>query len=225
VAHDLMSPLATVALSLGTGVQRGVQTEAVAERANRALQRARSIVTGLLDFSRAGGVPSTAARAPVPQVVAGVVDEAQPLAAQKEIVLTRGELPACEVACAPGILSMILGNLVSNAIKYMADAEVRRVHVRVQRFATRVRFEVEDTGPGLPAGFEEVAFDPYRRARGDLPGLGLGLATVKRLVEAHQGRVGVQLRRPSGSRFWVELPRAADERAAVAPLPRPQPAG
>jgi signal transduction histidine kinase len=225
VAHDLMSPLATVALSLGVGARRSAQSEAMMERANRALQRARTMVDGLLDFSRAGGQPSPDARAPVPPVVAGVVDEAQPQAVQKEITLTHDVVPECSVACAPGILAVILGNLIDNALKHMDDGGERRVHVGVERHAGRVRFQVDDTGPGLPVGFEKIAFDPYRRARENLPGLGLGLATVKRLVEAHHGRVGVSTRHPSGSSFWVELPRAAELGAAGEPVLRPQPAG
>jgi signal transduction histidine kinase len=71
-----------------------------------------------------------------------------------------------------------------------------------------VRIEVEDTGPGLAPGFEERAFEPYVQAthRKKTSGIGLGLATVKRMTQAHAGRVGVVSRPGVGCTFWVELP-------------------
>ncbi len=118
-----------------------------------------------------------------------------------------GDTPV--VACSPGVLTSCIGNLVRNAIKYMGDAAVRRVVVRVRGAPDGVRVEVEDTGPGLPPGAETRVFDVFVRAdRSGQPGLGLGLATVKRLVEAYGGQVGV-MSTPHGSTFWFELPRAA----------------
>jgi signal transduction histidine kinase len=90
----------------------------------------------------------------------------------------------------------------------MGNSKVRRVIVAVELSDARsCRLSVRDTGPGLPPGMEGAVFDPYVRASNKIPGLGLGLATVKRLVDAHGGRVGVAPARPSGSLFWVELPR------------------
>jgi len=84
-----------------------------------------------------------------------------------------------------------------------------------------VRVEVEDTGPGLPPGIEHSIFEPYVRAPGvTQPGLGLGLATVKRFADSHGGAVGV-LRAEAGTVFWFELPRAPDlppdQNAAMSP--------
>jgi signal transduction histidine kinase len=81
----------------------------------------------------------------------------------------------------------------------------------VQAGRGRVYFEVQDTGPGIAAELSERIFQPYVRAGlPGQPGIGLGLATVKRLVEAHGGRVGVRSVVAGGSLFWFELPRAAD---------------
>jgi signal transduction histidine kinase len=76
-----------------------------------------------------------------------------------------------------------------------------------------VRVEFEDTGPGVPPGFEKTIFEPYRRAPGvTQPGLGLGLATVQRLILAHGGTIGVSKARGGGAIFWFELPRAVAAR-------------
>jgi signal transduction histidine kinase len=104
----------------------------------------------------------------------------------------------------------LIENLVRNAIKYTADSTVRRVTVRAQSKRASVRVEVVDTGPGLPAGAEALIFEPFARmlsAEGK-PGIGLGLATVKRLATAHDGLVGVESTPGQGCLFWFELPRA-----------------
>ena len=82
-------------------------------------------------------------------------------------------------------------------------------------------FEVEDTGPGLPPGAEAQVFAPFVRlpeAKGKA-GIGLGLATVKRLVEANGGEVGVASPPGDGARFWFTLPRPVVAALGAAPPP------
>ncbi len=93
--------------------------------------------------------------------------------------------------------------------------------MRVVERGPLVRFEIEDTGPGVPPALADRVFE--RHVRGERSsGLGLGLATVKRLVETHRGRLGVRSSPGRGSCFWVELPAAAassvaNEARAVSP--------
>ncbi len=100
-------------------------------------------------------------------------------------------------------------NLVRNAIRHMGEAPRRLVIVRVRSAGRFVRVEVQDTGPGIPELVRRNLFQPFVRGTGTVPGLGLGLATVKRLAEGYGGRVGFQASPGSGSTFWFELPRAA----------------
>jgi signal transduction histidine kinase len=108
------------------------------------------------------------------------------------------------------VLSSVVGNLLGNAIKYMpTEAKDRRVRVRAFEMGNRVRVEVSDTGKGLSKEAQDRIFQPYVRVDQSRPGLGLGLATVKRLIEAYAGRVGVQSSAGRGAIFWFELPRHA----------------
>jgi signal transduction histidine kinase len=210
VAHDLMSPMTAVSIVLGL-VKDQTGDAAVAHMVGRAvgsLRRVHLVVDGLLEFARSGGRPALDERAPVPKILADIVDELRPYADQSGVTLALDGAPSVEVVCAPGILCVLVTNLVNNAIKYMADSATRRVTVRAAKCKSGVCFEVEDTGPGLSPGFESLAFEPYMRGATDTVGLGLGLATVKRLVTAHGGRVGVRPREGSGAIFWFELPQA-----------------
>jgi signal transduction histidine kinase len=208
VAHDVMSPLTSVLLRLELAREQfdDAQLQRMTEQMLATLRRVRAIVDGLYDFARAGGKPVAGQRASVSKMVADVCEEKRAVAERERVELSCPPAPACEVACAPGVLAVLLGNLVDNAFKFMGESPVRRVTVETQVAPETVRFIVSDTGPGLPLGAEEVVFQPYVRARVHGPGLGLGLATVKRLVEAHGGRVGFE-RGGTGVRFWFELPR------------------
>jgi len=142
-------------------------------------------------------------------VVAGLLDELGPFAAQRHAALRFDDVPDVAVACSPGVLLSLLGNLLRNGLKYLGSAEVREVSLRVRERRGRVIFEVEDTGPGIPAELGTRIFEPYIRGPNTgAPGIGLGLATVKRLVESHGGSLGVRAGSRGGALFWFELDEA-----------------
>jgi signal transduction histidine kinase len=190
-------------------------------RALTSLKRLQATVSALLEFARAAGRPA-AARTPLASHAAALIAELRPLADEANIELGSGALPDVDVACAPGILSVLLSNLVRNAIKYMGVSPVRRVDLHGFAHRGRVRLEVHDTGPGVPPEMAQRIFEPFVRAEANgVAGIGLGLATVKRLAEAHGGRVGVHAAEQRGSVFWFDLPIARPQAPAPSPLRPP----
>lgn len=224
VAHDLLSPLSSLTFCLSAfkpASQGDPKLEGALARARQCVHRAQLLVDNLFDFARSGGAPSPDARAEVPEVVEQVVEEARALDPAERPEVDLGPVPDCAVRCTRGVLASILGNLVRNAVKFMRDSAVRRVAIRVAATPDAVRFEVEDTGPGVPPGLESAIFQPYVRGDGvTQPGLGLGLATVKRFCEAYGGEVGVRPGRDTGALFFFTLPRVAATVSAPAPLDR-----
>ncbi|HYY53711.1 MAG TPA: ATP-binding protein [Myxococcales bacterium] len=217
VAHDILSPLSAVSMAMGIVEKNPAQSAEALERAQASLFRVRRIVDGLLEFARAGARPEAAARADVRAVTAGLFDELSPFAAQREAALRFQDVPECAVACSPGVLLSVLGNLLRNGLKYLGNAEVREVALRVRQRRGRVLFEVEDTGPGIPPSLGMRIFEPYIRGpHTSAPGIGLGLATVKRLVESHGGSLGVRTGAHGGALFWFELDEAAPSEPAAA---------
>lgn len=211
VAHDVRSHLASIGLALELtkrNPELGLRKGAL-DRAIKTLQRVGQLVDGLLIFARAGASPPGGTRADVGEVVSAVVEELRPSAEESSVVLCLE--PPQEptfVACSPGVLISLVSNLVGNAIKYMGESPVRRVLVTTRDEGEMVRFDVRDTGPGVQPSLRAHIFDPYvRAAESTVPGIGLGLATVRRLVEAHGGSVGVGPNEESGSLFWFELPK------------------
>jgi signal transduction histidine kinase len=214
VAHDIRSPLSSVGLALEMALRRNelsAATHTSLARSTRTVRRLAQLVDGLLLFASAGARPRAEDSADLKTVLEGVAEQMLPAAMEKSIDL-RVELEVTgQVACTPGVLISLTSNLVANAIKHMGDERVRSVVMRACAGTARARIEVEDTGPGIAPDQHARIFDPYVRAvESAIPGLGLGLATVRRLAEAHGGTVGVESKKGTGSRFWFELPWCAD---------------
>jgi signal transduction histidine kinase len=212
VAHDVSSPLSTIGLSLPLLQRRlanDTQLQLLTTRAAASLERVYALVNGILDFARSGARHG-GGRADVSEVLAGVIADLDEQAQRARVTLVLDARGGERVACAPGILMSIASNLVRNAILYMGDSAVRSVTVRATARERMVAFEVEDSGPGVVPELHDYIFEPYARVgTSKEPGLGLGLATVKRFVVAHRGAIGVRSERGRGAVFWFELPRAA----------------
>jgi signal transduction histidine kinase len=220
MAHDVLSPLNSVSLALEflrRRVAGDTRIETTVARALASLQRVRLIVDGLLEFARAGARPEGRATADLGSVVDDVIEGAQPEAVEAGVHLVAEPFAACRLACSPGVLTSLCANLVQNAIRHMNGSGERMVIVRVKEIDGHRRVEIDDTGPGVPPELEETLFDPFVRARGHDPGVGLGLATVRRLAQGHGGQVGFRSKDEGGSIFWFDLAVATAEAADPRP--------
>lgn len=127
-------------------------------------------------------------------------------------------------------LNQILLNLCTNALKFTQEGYVL-IKVRVldqQLERCRLRFEVEDTGIGIPESAHPRIFMHFSQADSSITrrfgGTGLGLSICKRLVELQAGQIGFDSRAGQGSRFWTELEYTVTRSSAL-PLPSIEPAG
>ncbi len=121
-------------------------------------------------------------------------------------------------------LGRVLARLVSNAIKFTTAG---RVSLRVKVGTDRLRFEVEDTGCGIPAAWRARLFRPFVQVDDSLTrshgGTGMGLAVCRQLVGELRGEVGVTSTEGVGSCFWFEVPLVRSTAPAIPSLPAPAP--
>jgi signal transduction histidine kinase len=210
VAHDLRNALGPVAMApalLRASSDSPDRVLEVADRTERALGRARAVVDALLAFSRAAKGAEPGESADLPAVMRDVEEELAPIASWLDVSIEVGELPAVRLRCSPGLLHVVLANLCNNAVKYVQDREQRRVRISARPEGTSCRVEVADTGPGIPIDAREKIFEPFFRLEGTrAPGVGIGLTTVRRILDARGGRIQVESAPDEGARFVFWLP-------------------
>jgi signal transduction histidine kinase len=225
MAHDVRTPLSVVGLSLRMIDRHGGEDprfRRAVNRATAAFQQVQRMIEALFDFAHAGAHPDPAARASISgaadRVAVNVSTRAEEVGAKIVLDVRSRAL----VACSGGLIESAIGNLVNNALTYVEGRDKRVVTIATADQGPTVNVSVSDTGPGFPSGTDPGAiFEPHIRgknARGR--GLGLGLATVKKIVEAHGGRVGVSSS-PDGCLFWFSLPILRSDSPAQAQLQQP----
>jgi signal transduction histidine kinase len=109
------------------------------------------------------------------------------------------------------LLTHVIGNLMSNAIKYSPRGGT--VKFALRRARDEVELEVADEGIGISKADQEGLFETFHRGNnvGNVPGTGLGLAIVKRALEVQGGRIEVDSELGRGTRFVVSVPASADQ--------------
>lgn len=180
-----------------------------------------SLINDVLDLSKIEAGKYSLDHSPfnLERVVKGVVNIFEPQAKKRGITL--------HYSIAPDISSMVLGdhnrlrqvllNLVSNAVKYTDQGRVDVVVSKAsnQDNLNRVRFEVRDTGIGIPAAQLKHIFEPFYQCKVSAGeqhhGTGLGTTISHKLVSAMYGRIGAESEPGSGSLFWFELPLPVHE--------------
>ncbi len=216
VSHELRTPVSVIRANAETLLAGAKDDPQFAGRLidglHRNAERLARIIADLLDLSRLEAGQYRIERTPLEVLAAaqqaGSVVEQQTTAKQVALAI---EVPSDLRVLGDGkALDQILVNLIDNAVKYTPAGG--HVWVRARTAGERVRVEVADDGPGISAHHRERIFERFYRVdpgrSREVGGTGLGRSIVKHLVESMSGTVGVDGNEPSGSVFWIELPRA-----------------
>jgi len=226
LSHDLRTPLtALVGLSetLANELARerrpvGGESKALAIR-NQA-RRTAQLVDNLLEMARLE-VARTALRKDwqsLEELVGSALAALEPALAGREVdAALPPELPL--VFCDGVLIERVLFNLVENATKYTPPGTPIRISAR--RAGDTFEVSIEDRGPGVPPGRERAIFEKFTRGHREsvVPGVGLGLAISRAIVEAHRGTIGAENREGGGARFAFTLPAEEPPPSEVEPAP------
>jgi signal transduction histidine kinase/CheY-like chemotaxis protein len=218
LSHELRTPLTSILGwanlmregTIGAALQ-GQALEAIARNAE--LQK--QLIDDLLDVSRiiTGKLRLDVHPVDLCAALRDAVDGVRPAADAKSIRLVcECALDATQVAGDQGRLQQVLWNLLFNAVKFTPEGG--HIEARIERLGSHARVRISDTGQGIAPEFLPYVFDRFRQADGGTKrvygGLGLGLAIVRHLVEAHGGTVEAESPGVGqGSTFSLTLPLLA----------------
>ena len=214
IAHELRTPISII-LGHADAVHDRVlpPTQETFDIIRDEACRLERLVEDLRTLSRADAGELALTRRPIPP--ATLLEDAaaayHPLALERGIEVRREIAPDLpEVDVDPDRMAQVLGNLLSNALRYTLKGGVVTLAASLLEYEVEIR--VQDTGPGIEAEDIQHVFDRFYRAdksrQRDSGGLGLGLAIAKSIVENHGGRIWAESPDDSGTTFVIMLPIA-----------------
>ncbi|PTB22054.1 two-component system sensor histidine kinase KdbD [Trinickia symbiotica] len=226
ISHDLRTPLTAIvgfasmlAEAPGRAEACTPSAEELAEAIHEEALRMTGLVTNLLDMARLqeGSMRLNRQWSSIEEVVGAALAGCRRMLAGRSIEAhIPADLPLVQLDAV--LVERVFANLFENASKYTpADSPiVVAAAVAMEGGRRFVRLDIVDSGPGLPAGMEARVFEKFTRGEKESakPGIGLGLAICRAIVEAHGGRIGAANRTTAdgtvrGATFWFTLP--ADE--------------
>ena len=211
LAHDLLGPVASLKLSADLlsstegAVPPSAGHQSAGDRLRRSIEQMTTMIEDLLAFARAD--MSTISAPSDPAAVAAKVGE-DFLVRFGDRASLHTQVEAASVAYREGLLRQVLWNLVENSVKYRRVDVDTEIAISGRVAAGFYELRVSDNGPGVPPEDAAHIFEPLYRAdpTRHIPGSGLGLSIVKRIVEAGGGRISLQSQPGHGTTIVLRLP-------------------
>jgi two-component system sensor histidine kinase KdpD len=211
LSHDLRTPLTVLvglaeSLALTPPKLSGPQLE-TAEAIQDEARRMSTLVSNLLDMARieSGEVKLNLQWQPLEEVVGAALESARSMLQGRSVtVQLPRDLPLVKFDAV--LIERVLVNLLENVSKYTPRGST--VTLSAQVIGDRLSVAVADNGPGLPVGREEAVFQKFTRGEREssTPGVGLGLAICRAIIESHQGKITASHRPGGGAIFTFTLP-------------------
>lgn len=211
VAHELRGPLGVLEnaldiLSVDYAELSTDQFAAITGSARRTAGRLRTLMEDLLSAGsiQAGRFRVDPSPVALEEILAEAIDSVAPLMEERSQTVELSLTPELSVRADRRYARQVLTNLLGNASRYGANGTPIRISAEPRD--GQVRVAVEDKGPGISKETQVHLFERFYRTRAEGPGIGLGLAIAKGIVEAHGGRIGLESEPGRGTIVWFTLP-------------------
>jgi PAS domain S-box-containing protein len=225
MSHELRTPMNSI-LGFGQLLEMGDLNTAQVKGVSHIMKSGKhllELINEVLDISRieSGRISLSLEPVELQGVIRETVDIVQPLASARQIKieLTGENLNFLHVKSDRQRLKQVLLNIVNNAVKYNTDLGSVIIHTSIEQGNEAgkdiIRIAVSDTGPGIAKMDIPKIFTPFERIGAEkttTEGTGLGLAVVKKLMDAMHGGLGVESEFGYGSNFWIELPKVESQK-------------
>ena len=211
VSHDLRQPLNTVGMYCQViqelcGDKLDEQCREYLQEAYNGTLRMTRLIETLLKFSRLSHVEISRERVDLSEMAQALATELRQRGPERRVTFRIAEGMTAEGDV--NLLRVVLENLIGNAWKYAARREDTRIEFWATTIAEETVFFVRDNGEGFDQAYADKLFAPFQRLPGaeEFKGHGIGLATVQRIIQRHNGRVWAEGKPGEGATFYFTLP-------------------
>ncbi len=214
ITHDMRGPLRAMTsfASLLKSEYESHLDETAREYLRRIMDGARRmdlLIQDVLQYSRVAREDLRLEAVPLNQLLRDVVSQ-YPDIAQHEKHIHLGDIcMSSAVRANAAALTQVVSNLLNNALKFVPADRTPEVHISCEDRDGRIRLTVQDNGIGIAPQYHNRIFGVFERLHGsEYAGTGIGLSIVKKATERMGGAIGLESTEGSGSKFWIELPKA-----------------
>ncbi|HEY2647329.1 MAG TPA: ATP-binding protein [Candidatus Acidoferrales bacterium] len=210
VSHDLRGPLHLIdwySSKLEESLQDSLDEEGkkCLQRIHSSVQGMTGIIEGLLNLSRLGRKQLTLQLTSLDEIVTRILMDCKPTTQDRKIEWKIGPLPRVE--CDRQLIEQVFANLISNAIKYTRLRETAVIEVGQASIDAESVIFVRDNGAGFDMNNAEKLFGAFQRLhrQDEFEGTGVGLATVRRIIQRHRGGIWAEAEKDKGATFYFTL--------------------
>ena len=216
VSHDLRAPLRAIdgfskAIKDDDSSKLSEESASYLERVRKASQKVSALIEDLLRLARITRSTLTLRSIDLSAMSEDLIESHVP-EHRKDHIRIQIE-PGLHVLADEGLIQIAVDNLLSNAIKYSSSREVAEITIGSTRTSDSHAFFVRDNGIGLDLKYENKIYKPFQRLHNDkeFEGFGVGLATAKRVINRHGGKLWVNSTPGNGATFYFTLPESLTE--------------
>ncbi|HEY6251743.1 MAG TPA: ATP-binding protein [Candidatus Angelobacter sp.] len=210
VSHDLRAPLRhssgfARALIEDHILQLTPEAQHNLKHIQEGTQKMSRMIDDLLNLARLDRHSQVLEMTSLNSLVHSVIQDLTPEIAERKIEWRIGSLPF--VKCDPGLLQQVFANLLSNAVKYTRGRQRAVIEVGQSTIDGQAVFFVRDNGAGFEPKYADKLFRAFQRLHSDqeFEGTGVGLATVRRIIRKHGGRIWAEAEPNKGATFYFCL--------------------